>query len=220
MADETNAPGTAADDSAIGTLTWSNVNDIKVDDTNTADTLNGARNNQDTHYLKATNFGFSIPSGATIDGIEVKITQIAVLGGAGSVTENEIKIVKADGSIGAENKSTSANIPTTKGVVTYGANNDLWSESWDDTDINDSDFGAVFGVNINHIVGGALIAEVYYVEIKVTYTPGAPSGGTAINIGDTFKSIAAMKINIADTWKAVAAAKINIGDSWKAVDFA
>jgi len=38
-----------------------------------------------------------------------------------------------------------------------------------------------------------------------------------INIGDAWKTVAAVKINIGDAWKDVTAAQINIGDSWKSI---
>jgi len=47
----------------------------------------------------------------------------------------------------------------------------------------------------------------------------AAGGGTNMqtNIGDDWKSIAAMQINIGDAWKSVAGAQINIGDNWKTI---
>lgn len=46
-----------------------------------------------------------------------------------------------------------------------------------------------------------------------------PPAGTnlQVNIGDVFKSVAALKINIGDTWKDVVSVQINIGDTWKTV---
>jgi len=38
-----------------------------------------------------------------------------------------------------------------------------------------------------------------------------------INIGDSWKEVAAAKINIGDAWKSVAAIRVNIGDAWKEV---
>ena len=38
-----------------------------------------------------------------------------------------------------------------------------------------------------------------------------------VNIGDTWKDVAAMQVNIGDTWKDVAGAQINIGDTWKTI---
>ncbi len=58
----------------------------------------------------------------------------------------EVKIVKADDSIGTTNKAdiVTSWINTGNIYYSYGASNDLWGESWDDTDINNSNFGVVF----------------------------------------------------------------------------
>lgn len=46
---------------------------------------------------------------------------------------------------------------------------------------------------------------------------GAASTNIQINIGDTWKVMAAAQINIGDVWKDVTSVKINIGDVWKDV---
>jgi hypothetical protein len=61
----------------------------------------------------------------------------------GSPKEYAIQIVKADGTIGATNKSTGAFWNTTEAYRSYGSSSDLWDETWDDTKINDIDFGVV-----------------------------------------------------------------------------
>ena len=38
---------------------------------------------------------------------------------------------------------------------------------------------------------------------------------TKLNIGDAWKTVAAININIGDVWKTVTAGWINVGDSWK-----
>jgi hypothetical protein len=64
-----NSPGTMADDASVGTSAWSNPDNAKVSDNAYAkDTSNIL-----SHYLKASNFSFSIPSGATVVGIKVEI---------------------------------------------------------------------------------------------------------------------------------------------------
>ena len=65
-------PGTVVDDSAVGTETWSTPQYAKYNDGNYT-FASASSSTKYTHYLKATNFGFSIPSGATIDGIKVEI---------------------------------------------------------------------------------------------------------------------------------------------------
>lgn len=62
-------------------------------------------------------------------------------------TENIIKIVKADGTIGTVNKSTGATPPSTDTYISYGSSSDLWGETWDYTKINNANFGVVFSVS-------------------------------------------------------------------------
>ncbi len=79
------SPGTGADDAAIGTRTWSNPGNITSSNNTYATATSSGGGNSTTHYLKATNFGFSIPSGATIDGITVGIERKGTTtGGAGN----------------------------------------------------------------------------------------------------------------------------------------
>lgn len=121
-----------------------------------------------SNYLKATNFGFSIPAGSTINGIKVDIEQALDTGAYG--IESAIRIVKADGSIGSTNKATSAVLPSTDTYVTYGGASDLWGESWSSTDINDADFGVVVSFQ-----GTDGIMLVDHIRITVYYT--LSSGG-------------------------------------------
>ncbi len=59
--------------------------------------------------------------------------------------ESEIKIVKADGSIGSTNKASLGVWGQTAnpGYTSYGGAADLWGETWTAADINDADFGVV-----------------------------------------------------------------------------
>jgi len=68
-----NSPGTMADDATVGTVAWSNPDRAKsLADGNATAVLSSLGV---SHYLKATNFGFSIPTGATIDGILAEINK-------------------------------------------------------------------------------------------------------------------------------------------------
>ena len=133
-----------------------------------------------SHYLKASNFGLTIPNGAKINGIKVEVE------GKGSATdlvkENAIKIVKADGTIGTTNKSTSISLATSDAYVTYGGTADLWGETWTPTQINDVDFGVVYSVvgtgtgSIDHIR-----TTVYYDNV-VNPTNAYASDNTYANL--------------------------------------
>lgn len=131
-----NSPATGADDATVGSITWVNPGNIFSSDGSYATATMTAT---PSHYLKATNFGFSIPTGATILGIKVEIEKLE----AGSVFDNEVKIVKSDGSIGTTDKSNITEWPTTEAYTTYGGSSDLWGETWTATDINSANFGAV-----------------------------------------------------------------------------
>ena len=161
------SPGTMANDNAIGSITWSNVNNAKVYD--------GSRTTADhqaaadiSHYLKATNFGFAIPTGVTINGIIVEIRMDTGAPGANSCTQNVVKIVKADGNLGSENKSQETALPNAATYVTFGSPTDLWSETWTAENINDIDFGVVLSTDTVEDQSGN--ANVDHIKITVHYT--------------------------------------------------
>ncbi|MFA6190681.1 MAG: hypothetical protein WC711_04215 [Candidatus Staskawiczbacteria bacterium] len=133
----TKKPNTIADDAAVGTITWENLNNALLEDGNSATNLHAG--GSQSHYLKATNFGFAIPAGATINGILISIKR------EGNTEKDvDVKIVKSDGTIGATDKAdTSIFWPSVLIWKDYGGSNDLWGETWTTGNINDSDFGVV-----------------------------------------------------------------------------
>ncbi len=164
------SPGTMTDDDAVGNTTWSNVDNAKVSDDSRSTWTGGAGST--THYLKATNFGFSIPGGATINGIKVEIERGKV-SGTKEASDLEVKIVKSDGSIGDEDKWKELNWAG-EAYFTYGGATDLWSESWEASDINDEDFGVVVQAYCTG-GGGAGTWGVDHIRITVYYTVEEPS---------------------------------------------
>lgn len=119
------------------------------------------------NYLKATLFGAVIPTGATIDGIVVTVSRKASANSAdANICDEEVKIIKADGSIGSTNKAdVSTKWPTTAADVSYGSSTDLWGETWTPADINDADFGVAFKV---HNTGGVSSATAYVQTVRIT----------------------------------------------------
>ena len=164
-----NAPGTMADDNAIGTSAWTNPDNAKVNDSSYA--TNSAGTGQ-THYLKATGFGFAIPSGATINGIEVGIIRKAQDSSKFAfATDSVLKLVKGGTVIGNDKANTAAKWPTSDGAVTYGTPSDLWGGTWADTDINASNFGVVLSAQ-----NLTTVTSVNFISVTVTYTAGAGGG--------------------------------------------
>lgn len=161
------SPETMADDATVGTLTWSNPDNAKVSDNAYADSANTQQSVLEySHYLKATNFGFSIPSDATITGILVGIERSG--SGQGNGGDNEVRIVKSDGSIGTTNKSVQQSWAGAETYISFGGSSDLWDETWAYTDINDVDFGVV--VSVAQITTGAQVhLLVDHIRITVYY---------------------------------------------------
>ena len=163
-----NSPGTVVDDSSIGSIAWINPSNA-VSSNNvytTAESPGGGLTN--THYLKATNFGFSIPTGSTINGILVDFERKREAFFA--AVDSAVRIVKSNGSIGTTNKSAGASWLTSEGYVSFGGTSDLWGETWTYSDINNSNFGVVISPQINMSPDGNP-AYVDHIRITVYYTP-------------------------------------------------
>lgn len=169
-----NAFGTISDDSAVGTLTWSNPANGGADDASyaTAATTTTAT----THYIKFLNPGFSIPAG-TINGISITVNRKASSDGGRHVRDITVSLV-IGGSVTGDNKAdTSTNWPTTDGDKTYGGSSDVWGASPTVSQVNASNFGFVLSAEITSSVV-TTTAYVDYASISVTYT--ASGGGAGL----------------------------------------
>lgn len=163
MSSVTMSPGTIVDDATVGTIAWSNPNNAKVSDGVFTRSMGYPG---PTEYLMASNFGFTIPIEATINGILVEVERKRS-GITGSCRDTYVQIIKSDGAIGSENKADTANEwVTTTMYAPYGSSSDLWSESWVPNDINSTYFGVVFAINQVRDRYGS----VDHIRITVDYT--------------------------------------------------
>ena len=202
-----NSPGTMANDATVGGEIWSNVDNAKVEDGSYASAFTAFG----TNYLKATNFSFSIPTGATINGIFMEAKCNTDGNDFGKTTDIDVKIVKSDDSFGTTDKSSATEWGDSGFVyISHGSSSDLWGESWAATDINSSNFGVVIAVGNSDEEGW-----VDHIRITVTYTEVATGTGQFINIGDNLKEISEIYVNIGDAFKLVSETYINIGDVFK-----
>lgn len=160
-----NSGGTFANDTSFGGNAWTGAsNAASSNDSRATATVTGSGST--TNYLKATNFGFSIPAGATIDGIVVE-WECSVVGNA---KDGRVRIVKG-GTIGSTDKSKPEATPWSTGADayrSYGASNDLWGETWDADAINNSGFGAVMAAE--GFFGAGDPCKIDHVRITVYYT--------------------------------------------------
>jgi hypothetical protein len=142
---------------------WSNTgNAIASDNVRATFTLpNGVGNFTD--YIQITNFGFSIPPAATIDGILVEIERSDP---NVRTADNRIRIVK-NGVIGAQEKSSGAGYANTDSYQTFGNSGDLWGETWTDADINSPNFGVA--ISARRTTNGTINGRIDHVRITVYY---------------------------------------------------
>jgi len=157
-----NFPSTAIDDSSVGSVVWANPGNVTASDNVYATASLGAAGV--SHYIKATNFGFNIPAGATINGILVEWEVSA--SNSTDVKDFFATIVKG-GVIGSTNRANPSTWTTTDAFLSHGNSSDLWGETWTANDINAVNFGATLSAQD---ATTAATAKVDSVRITVTYT--------------------------------------------------
>lgn len=174
------SPNTAANVSRSGATTWwEDVNDALADDEVYAYADFISETNGYSYWLRLTNYGFTIPSGATIDGIEVRVKRCAQHAELNTnyAYDSALYLRKASGQVG-DNKASPTHWQTTCApdeVAYYGGSADLWGASWSPSDINDSGFG----VDLSCAYSGTeqwCHALVNVIEIKVYYTTSGWTG--------------------------------------------
>ena len=148
---------------------WTNPNNA-----NTSDGVYATASTAGTQYtewLKASNFGFSIPTDGTPTGITVRIRG-KVSSGAGH-QEFHLQLSK-NGSSQIGTDRAYANVWTTSDVTyTYGNGNDLWGSTWSSAEINASTFSVFFAG-----LDGFAVYPTFSIDfIDVTVTYSLPGGG-------------------------------------------
>ena len=148
--------------------------------------------NATTQALRATNFGFSIPAAATIQGITARISRLRNNATLGNVTDNSIMLLKA-GSTAGSNLAIAASWPTTEAFNDYGGAANLWGTSWTPADINNNTgFGVSIVANLAAAFFSSTTGSINYVQVTITYSlPGTlewytvASGGSPVESGTT-----------------------------------
>lgn len=185
MASQGPSNGTAADNGngspggsfAGGTsnVAWTNVTNM---DSNSAFATCSLITSQNTDVALVTTFGFSIPSGATIDGI------VVTLNGKDSSSNHQgttyVQLLKGGSATGTAKTIT---MPTTATNETFGTSTDLWGGTWAYSDINASNFGV--GIQEQGVSGNDTLS-IENVQIEVYYTGGSSGGSqTVVLVGPT-----------------------------------
>lgn len=185
---------------------WTNPGNITADDLNyaTAALVGG----EISRYLRARDFGFNIPTGATITGITASVMrQSNSNNGGNSVDDDIVRLIKNSVLIG-NNYASANDWPTTMAIADYGTGTtDLWGTTWTEADINSANFGLMLRV-LNESANNNRTASVDYVEITVYFTNPTPtitnftpnnacvnSGSTVIITGTNFTGATNVSFN-------------------------
>lgn len=172
--------GTGENDSAIGILAWSNPGRITVSDNSYAQSSTPTSYSTDrTNYLKCTNFGFGVPSGATINGIAVTFARYGINSTGRYIYDAVISLVVGGTVVGSNKAITATKWPAAETDITYGGVSDLWELTPTAEEINSSNFGVVMSVDITR-TNLQTIASVDAVWITITYTEGG--GASAVPV--------------------------------------
>lgn len=195
MASSTMPAGTGANNADAGTIAWTNPgNIVSSNDTRATSTI---ASGETTQYLHATNFGFSIPSGATIDGIVVSIERSNL--NFDTLVDTSVNIIKG-GTRGSTNKASGTSWPSSDTAASYGTGTtDLWGETWTDTDINASTFGVALRAQNNGGMGPDDDARVDFIEITVYYTESTPNEATVAKTLQPLTVVASSTLPITGT---------------------
>ena len=174
-----NNAGSATSNSAAGTSFWTNPSNV----TGASDSSFAwfdAEASGDSEYLDVTNFGFSIPSGATIDGILFEVRRREV-SSSDNIFDKLVKPLKAGTAVGTDQKS-GTEWGTSFAYQSYGSSSSLLGTTWTYSDINASNFG--IRIQAAESVGNSVGAEgrIEHVRCTVTYTPAA-GGATCAQVG-------------------------------------
>lgn len=154
-------------------IAWSNVNNIKAEANFASASL---LFEEETEYLTAIDFGFNLPTAATILGFEIRTK------GEGSYSYyNEAWLFKdiADMYDGSGLDIPVAMYGHTGEIWVYGGATSLFGQSWTAADVNSPDFGFALKAQCQDFSSDT--AKIYYITITVYYSNVTWTAGLNVN---------------------------------------
>ena len=177
-------PGTAASLANAGTSenanAWVSPTNVGADDATESTITAATFDSPDiSELLVASNFGFTIPAGSTIDGITVEIDRRSIIANSGVDNRVQLATGTTFADLVGSNKATATVWPTTSAVATYGRAADTWTAGLTAAQVNAAGFAVFLSSHAN--IANADIG-VDFIRVTVTYTEAAPSGTGAISV--------------------------------------
>jgi hypothetical protein len=161
----TKSPGTVEGSSGAGTVAWINPANAKASDNAYATVALGV-SEQQSRELRATNYGFSIPEGARVEGFVLGLERKASAGEwpPTGVFDQAVQLVKAGALVGS-NEATANLWGLADAVRQYGASASSWGAGgWTVSEVN----AASMGVSLR-VKGANATASVDHMPLTCYY---------------------------------------------------
>lgn len=131
-----------------------------------------------SNLLIMTNFGFSVPTNAIINGVFVEIEKYAnesVSSGGRFISDGQVKLILSGTQIGSDKKSaTRWPLVANKVFAPYGGPTDTWTTFLAASNINDSSFGVSIIAAGGNTLTDTLIGTIDGCRITISYSVGVP----------------------------------------------
>jgi len=162
---------TTGQSSNLNVLHWTSPGNVTAEDGTLATLTGNGASSADT--LDSYGYGFSIPSGSTIDGITVE----AKLKSSDGTWKTFVNVfVDANTHTTAGTSKTNGATTTTLAWTSFGSSSDTWGRTWTTSEVNGANFGPIIGFSAT--LGNTVVASIDAIRITVTYT--LASGGPHI----------------------------------------
>ncbi len=168
------ASGTASDDGALACngADWAGKTNLASSDNSYATCVLPGASPGDALWISS--LGFSVPAGATINGVTVTYERKCSFASSCStdpVNGGTAQITKTAGTPTGNDKGSATGWATSDVTDSLGSGSDLWGLSWTVAEINAAGFGFYTVVyNANAL---ARTASLDYLAVTATYTPAA-----------------------------------------------
>lgn len=137
-----------------------------------------------SNYILAQGFNVSIPTGSTVQGIEVEVE--AKRGSSDSATFNRVRLIKS-GTIQATDLADGTTISSSDTYYAFGGSASLWGTTFTESQVEQSSFGVAISVGMGS-TGDTV--SIDHIRVRVTYNPTPTiSSGPTFNHNSGFTRI-------------------------------
>lgn len=181
--------------------------------------------NRQTDYLQVKDFGFNIPTAATICGVEAQVvksaTDIDILIISAWVKDYDVRIIK-NNMLAGSNQKQSPEWGSSPATAIYGGVNDVWGTTWSPAEVNNANFGLSIAAEIKTGIGLLPVVNIDYIGLTVYYLDPSvlPAQAVQFNVapGSNNTAMLSWKQSIADEATSFIVERSVNGSKWEIVN--